>query len=61
MRSRRTAMPLSCTGEVVQAATKYMRYRSNWLLWDREEKADNDASRTSCHNMVIIKLNQPAR
>lgn len=52
---------LELYGEVVEAAMKYMRYRSSWLLWDREQKADNDAARTSCHNMLIIKINQFAR
>lgn len=52
---------LELYGEVAEAATKYMRYRSAWLLWDREEKAENDAARTSCHNLLIIKMNQLAR
>lgn len=35
--------------------------RSNWLLWDKEQKADKDSSRTSCHDTVIVKLNKLAR
>ncbi len=43
------------------AATKYMFFRSNWFLWDREQRADKDPDRTSCHDMVIVRLNQLAR
>ena len=47
--------------ELITAATRYMSFRSNWLLWNREQKAENDPARTSCHNMVIVKFNQLAR
>ena len=47
--------------ELIAAAAKYMVFRSNWLLWSREEKMDKDSSRTSCHNSLIVKFNQLAR
>lgn len=46
---------------IPQAAITGRPYRSNWLLWNREQKAENDPARTSCHNMVIVKFNQLAR
>lgn len=47
--------------ELVEASARYSSFRANWRLWDRTVKADKDASRTSCHNMVIIKFNQLSR
>lgn len=47
--------------ELVTAATRYIYFRSNWHLWSKDEKADKDSNRTSCHNSIIIKLNQLAR
>lgn len=47
--------------ELIAAATRYMVFRSNWLLWSREEKMNNDPSRTSGHDSVIVKFNQLAR
>lgn len=52
---------LELYGELIAAATKYMVFRSSWFLWSREEKREKDASRTSCHDLVIIKFNQIAR
>lgn len=46
---------------LVATATRCMFFRSNWLLWNRKEKTDNDSSRTSCHNSLIVKFNQLAR
>lgn len=47
--------------ELIEIATRYAFFRSNWLLWDRETKMDNDASRTSCHDALIIHFNILAR
>lgn len=47
--------------ELITTATRYMVFRSNWLLWSKEEKMENDSSRTSCHNSLIVKFNQLAR
>ncbi len=47
--------------DLTAASTKYMFFRANWFLWDREERADKDSDRTSCHDMVIVRLNQLAR
>lgn len=47
--------------ELITTATRYMVFRSNWLLWNKEEKMDKDSSRTSCHNSLIVKFNQLAR
>lgn len=47
--------------ELVETATRYASFRSQWLLWDREKKQDNDSSRSACHNSLIVKFNQLAR
>lgn len=47
--------------ELIATATRYMVFRSNWLLWSKEEKMDKDSSRTTCHNSLIVKFNQLAR
>lgn len=47
--------------ELIATATRYISFRSNWLLWTREEKMDNDPGRTSCHDSVIVRFNQLAR
>lgn len=47
--------------ELIITATRYMIFRSNWLLWSREEKIGNDSKRTSCHDSVIVKFNQLAK
>lgn len=47
--------------ELIDTATRYLFFRSNWMLWSLEEKVEKDPSRTSCHNSVIVKFNQLAR
>lgn len=47
--------------ELITTATRYMVFRSNWLLWSKEEKMNQDPGRTSCHNSVIVKFNQLAK
>ena len=47
--------------ELIESATRYADFRANWLLWDRAKKMERDASRTSCHNSLIIKFNMLAR
>lgn len=47
--------------ELIITATKYIIFRSNWLLWTREEKMRQDSGRTACHDSVIVKFNQLAR
>lgn len=47
--------------ELITTATRYMVFRSNWLLWSKEEKMSQDPGRTSCHDSVIVKFNQLAR
>lgn len=47
--------------ELVIAANKYSAFRAAWGVWSREEKLDRDASRTSCHDSMIVKFNQLAR
>lgn len=47
--------------ELVAVATRYASIRAKWLLLSREEKADADSSRTSCHDSVIVKFNMLAR
>ena len=48
-------------GELVDTATKYAAIRTEWLLLNREEKAERDSKRTSCHDSIIIKFNMLAR
>lgn len=47
--------------ELVKQATRYAQFRSNWILWSREEKMEHDAGRTSCHDSLIVKFNQLAK
>lgn len=47
--------------ELSKAAAKYIHFRSNWLLWSREERAAQDESRTASHNSLIVKFNMLAR
>ena len=47
--------------ELVIAANKYNAFRAAWCVWSREEKLDKDASRTACHDSMIVKFNQLAR
>lgn len=46
---------------LVEVATKYAGIRAEWLLWDRITKIENDDSRTSCHNSLIVKFDMLAR
>ena len=47
--------------ELVGTVTKYNEFRTNWLTWGRETRIAKDASRTSCHNSLIVKFNMLAR
>ena len=47
--------------ELVVAANKYSTFRANWCTWSREEKMDKDASRSACHDSMIVKFNKLAR
>lgn len=47
--------------ELVETATRYSFFRSHWNLWSREEKMDQDSSRTACHDSLIVKFNQLSR
>lgn len=47
--------------ELIDASTKYADMRAKWLMLDREKKMEADASRTLCHDSVIIKFNMLAR
>lgn len=46
---------------LVAVATRYAGIRAEWLLWDRITKIENDDSRTSCHNFLIVKFDMLAR
>lgn len=52
---------LDLYADLTAACVKYLEYRSNWVLWSREEKIEKDPVRTSRHNMVILSMNQLAR
>jgi len=43
--------------DLLNAAIKYADIRANWQLLSREEKQEKDASRTACHDAVIVNLN----
>ena len=47
--------------DLLSQARKYHYYRSNWSVWNREEKLENDPNRTICHDSLIIKFNMLAR
>ena len=47
--------------DLLSQARKYHYYRSNWPVWTREEKLENDPNRTICHDSLIIKFNMLAR
>lgn len=47
--------------ELIASATKYAAIRAKWLLLSREEKAELDSFRTSCHDSVIVKFNMLSR
>ena len=47
--------------ELLDMAVKYAGIRANWLSLSKQEKMDQDASRTICHDSVIIKFNKLAR
>lgn len=47
--------------DLIKVATRYAVVRANWLLMSREEKMEQDAGRTSCHNSVITHFNMLAR
>ena len=47
--------------DLIQKATQYAGIRAQWLLMDRITKIENDDSRTSCHNSLIVKFDMLAR
>lgn len=47
--------------ELVEQATKYAEFRSNWYIWKREERIERDASRSITHDSLIVKFNMLAR
>lgn len=47
--------------ELVEQANRYAAFRSAWVLWSTSEKIEKDASRTACHNSLIVKFNQLSR
>lgn len=48
-------------GELLRVSVRYAAIRAEWPLLSREEKADRDSNRTSCHDSVIIHVNMLAR
>ncbi len=47
--------------ELIEKAVQYASYRANWFVWDRETRMEQDESRSSCHNSLIIKFNMLAK
>lgn len=52
---------LELYGEIKEQAVRYAAFRASWSQWSLKEQAENDSSRTSCHDSLIIKFNQLAR
>ena len=47
--------------ELLSASVRYLESRSNWPLWSREKKLEEDSTRTSRHNKVILAFDTLAR
>ena len=47
--------------DFIEASVKYANVRAGWDLLANDEKAETDANRTACHNLVILQLNMTAR
>lgn len=47
--------------ELVKCAVRYAKFRAEWFLWSKEEKMNNDSSRSACHNSLIVKFNMLSR
>ena len=47
--------------ELIKRSIEYSNIRSKWTLMSFEEKAEKDAGRTMCHDVLIGKFNQLAR
>lgn len=47
--------------ELLSASVRYLESRSNWPLWSREKKLEEDSARTSRHNKVILAFDTLAR
>ena len=47
--------------ELIEKAVQYAAFRANWFVWDRETRIEQDASRSCCHNSLIVKFNMLAK
>lgn len=47
--------------DLLEQSRKYHDYRSNWVVWTREEKMDKDPGRSICHDTLLIKFNVLSR
>lgn len=47
--------------ELLETANKYSAFRAGWCVLSREEKLERDASRSACHDAMIVKFNKLAR
>ena len=47
--------------ELISMAVKYAGIRSKWPSMPKQEKMDQDAARTACHDSVIVKFNKLSR
>jgi len=48
---------LELYNDLLNAAIKYADIHANWYMMTKEEKLQKDASRTACHDVVIVNLN----
>lgn len=52
---------LDIYSELLEKATQYAAFRAEWFLWDKQTKMERDASRSCCHNSLIVKFNMLAK
>ena len=52
---------LDLYNELLRASVKYAGIRAKWPSLSKQEKIDQDASRSACHDSVIIKINKLSR
>lgn len=52
---------LELYNELLSMAVKYAAIRAKWPSLSKSEKMEQDASRTACHDSVIVKFNKLSR
>ena len=52
---------LELYGELIKMSVKYAAIRAKWPSLSKQEKMEQDAGRTACHDSVIVKFNKISR